>query len=404
MSIITNEHLNITALANKLTALKQVRFGGHILLKSPLGQAWTFYLHMGRIVYATGGTHPVRQWKRNLAVHCFKVNINQLNQIDVPPDLSVFPEEAWNTCWEYYLLCLWVQQQKILREQLINMVQGIVTEVLFDVTQAMHVTCEEIHENPLSPQWVLIDPEQAVAEAQKIWQTWKAAGLSDLFPNQAPFIKQPEQLQQKTSPAVYKSLSLLLDGQQTLRDIAIQTNRNVTEVTRSLLPYIQAGLVDLTNIADLAVPIPLNSGKTLPPQPTSVNPGEEPLIACVDDSPLVCQTMEKILTAVGYRFIAVQDSMRAVTTLLARKPELIFLDLVMPNTNGYEICTQLRKVSAFRDTPIIILTGNDGIIDRVRAKVVGASDFLGKPVEAEKVLAVAAKYLKHLKNNPLVIG
>jgi chemotaxis family two-component system response regulator PixG len=96
--------------------------------------------------------------------------------------------------------------------------------------------------------------------------------------------------------------------------------------------------------------------------------------------------------------------MRAIATLLNRKPHIIFLDLVMPNTNGYEICTQLRKVSAFRDTPIIILTGNDGIIDRVRAKVVGASDFMGKPVDAEKVLAITNKYLKHLKNSSLVVS
>jgi chemotaxis family two-component system response regulator PixG len=67
----------------------------------------------------------------------------------------------------------------------------------------------------------------------------------------------------------------------------------------------------------------------------------------------------------------------------------------MPNTNGYEICTQLRKVSTFRNTPIIILTGNDGIIDRVRAKLVGATDFLSKPVNVEIVLAVARQHLNH---------
>jgi chemotaxis family two-component system response regulator PixG len=67
----------------------------------------------------------------------------------------------------------------------------------------------------------------------------------------------------------------------------------------------------------------------------------------------------------------------------------------MPNTNGYEICGQLRKISTFRDTPIIILTGNDGIIDRVRAKMVGATDFLSKPVNAEIVLDVARQYLNN---------
>ncbi|MEL6500545.1 MAG: response regulator, partial [Cyanobacteria bacterium J06623_1] len=82
-----------------------------------------------------------------------------------------------------------------------------------------------------------------------------------------------------------------------------------------------------------------------------------------------------------------------------RKPDLIFLDLVMPNTNGYEICSQLRKLSYFKQTPIVILTGNDGIVDRVRAKMVGSTDFLGKPAQPEQVLETIAKYIVSKKKN-----
>jgi two-component system, chemotaxis family, response regulator PixG len=113
----------------------------------------------------------------------------------------------------------------------------------------------------------------------------------------------------------------------------------------------------------------------------------------VDDSPFVCDRLEQIFRGVGYQFISVMDSMKALPILIAKKPQLIFLDLVMPNANGYEICSRLRKVAAFRDTPIVILTGNDGVIDRVRAKVVGATDFLTKPVQSELVLDIAQKYL-----------
>ena len=103
--------------------------------------------------------------------------------------------------------------------------------------------------------------------------------------------------------------------------------------------------------------------------------------------------MEKILTSQGYQYLALNDALRAIATLLARKPDLIFLDLIMPNANGYEICSQLRKLSFFRNTPIVILTGNDGIIDRVRAKMVGSTDFISKPVDADTVLEVIQKHL-----------
>jgi chemotaxis family two-component system response regulator PixG len=117
------------------------------------------------------------------------------------------------------------------------------------------------------------------------------------------------------------------------------------------------------------------------------------LIAHIDDSHSDSLKMGNILAQAGYRFINVQDPVTALPMLLEYKPSLIFLDLVMPIANGYEICTQIRRVSAFKNTPVIILTGNDGIVDRVRAKMVGSSGFLAKPITAEKVLKILQKHL-----------
>ena len=275
------------------------------------------------------------------------------------------------------------------------MLSSIVAEVFFDITQAINLTYQIKPENLSLPQLVLLDPGQLLAEVQQVWQAWQKAKIADRSPDKAPLINQPEQLQQQVSPAVYQNLTKLLDGQRTLRDLAVVMNRDVKDVICSLLPYIQAGLVELIDIPDLAPPI----APTTPAAPPSTAASKGPLIACVDDSPLVCQSMEQILASNGYRFLAIQDSLRAIAALLSRKPDLIFLDLVMPSTNGYEICSQLRKVSAFRNTPIIILTGNDGIIDRVRAKIVGASDFLSKPVDAETVLSVTYRHL----NSPSLV-
>jgi len=166
-------------------------------------------------------------------------------------------------------------------------------------------------------------------------------------------------------------------------------NRDIGQVTLSLLPYVHLGIVEFISIPDLPTPIspPVSTTPASSTKPTG------PLIACVDDSPMVCQTMESLLVAAGYQFVGVEDALRAFAILLTRKPDVIFLDLVMPNTNGYEICSRLRKLDGFRDTPIVILTGNDGIVDRVRAKLVGASDFLSKPIDAGKVLNVIHKYV-----------
>lgn len=358
--------------------LKITKFTGTLLVKSSSGQEWTFYLYQGRIVYATGGIHPVRRWQRHLATFCPQIQVERLN----------LPAELINSAWEYQVLGLWLKQQQISREQANKMIQALVAEVLFDILQAGQINYQTQPENTLALQLLLlIDVEQVLTTAQHWWQSWQTANLTNLSPNKAPKLKRPEILQQQTSAEVYQQLATLLDGQRTLRDLAAQMKRQVWEVTSSLLPYIHSGIVEIVEIPDLTKPMPSDAP---PVQPIQIAPFK-PKIACIDDSPLVCQTMEDILTKAGYQFIAVQDPLRAIATLLSCKPDLIFLDLVMPNLNGYEICTRLRKISAFHDTPIVILSGN--IVDRVRAKVVGASDCLDKPVKSETMLKLVSRYL-----------
>jgi twitching motility two-component system response regulator PilG len=65
----------------------------------------------------------------------------------------------------------------------------------------------------------------------------------------------------------------------------------------------------------------------------------------------------------------------------------------MPELDGYEICAMLRKSTAFRQTPIVMLTGKDGFIDRVKARMVGATDYLTKPFGESELLMLVEKYV-----------
>ena len=119
-----------------------------------------------------------------------------------------------------------------------------------------------------------------------------------------------------------------------------------------------------------------------------------PLIACIDDSLQVCQTVGSIITSNGMKFVQIQDAIQAIPLLIENKPDLIFLDLMMPVVNGYEVCAQIRRVSKLANIPIIILTGSDGLFDKFRAKVAGSTDFMTKPIVAEKLLAAINKHLE----------
>jgi chemotaxis family two-component system response regulator PixG len=232
------------------------------------------------------------------------------------------------------------------------------------------------------------------------WEAWQQAGLAKYSPNLAPKISNAEELRWQTSPAVYRNLTTLIDGNQTLRDLAVKLKQNPLPLAQSLMPYVQKGLIGLEEVKDFpsySVKPATATTSFFAPSGNSVSPersqSTEVTVAYIDDSRLDSQTMSHILNQAGYQFLNIQDPVKALPLLLEHKPSLIFLDLVMPIANGYEICAQIRRISAFKDTPVIILTSNDGIVDRVRAKIVGSSGFLAKPINSEKVLATLQRYL-----------
>ena len=395
------DRLAILKNAKFLRTLRRIQFSGQLLLREAGGQPWSFYLYQGFILYAVGGVHPVRRWRRNLAIYCPQA---PSYRIAWQHDLAQIAPSDLSAGWEYALLCAWVKQQKITPAQAVKMIRAITAEILFDVEQAVGVTEQTKPSAFVSKPTLLIEVGDALATTQTLWQVWQDARLSPYSPNSAPIITKPEQLQKDRTPEFYQMLAKLLNGQRTLRDLAIRMQRNIIEVTVSLLPYIQQGSIKLVTPADLSAPV----GKKTLPQPPSLSAGspqsaaktsntsankQAALIACVDDSFWIRHTMEQLLTSAGYRFLDIEDSLRAIGILLARKPDFIFLDLVMPNANGYEICEQLRKISCFKKTPIVILTGNDGYANRLKSNFVGASDFLSKPLDAGAVLNAISKHL-----------
>ncbi len=387
------EYITIDRLVIQLSEIKSQLFSGCVLLKSELGQEWCLYLYLGRILYATGGNYPVRRWVRNSTLAGVNTSTDKdlQTRIDALTNISALTPEEAVSCWEYYLLVNWAKQSRITRTGLVNQIQSTIVEVLFDIIQARAISCEAIAQIQLNPQLTLIDIDLVLGLALQQQQQWQQAKLGNISPDCALEIVAVEEFRQMVSATAYQALKFVLNGQQSIREIAIKANKSPVEIGQSFLQHLNSNKLRSVDLPDFISPVDRNK------YPYGLNK-PAPLIICIDDSPFVCDRLEQIFRSVGYQFISVLDSMKAIPIAVAKKPQLIFLDLVMPNANGYEICSRLRKVAAFQDTPIVILTGNDGVIDRVRAKVVGATDFVTKPVESELVLEVANKYL-----NPIPI-
>jgi two-component system, chemotaxis family, response regulator PixG len=402
----------------------QTKYSGKLEIKTvQQGKVWGFYFQLGQVVWATGGTHPFRRWRRQMGQNCPQVDISkiQLTQENLKVDF-----------WDYRLVSLLYKTQKINQEQVSAIVLSIIDELLFDLVQlssVMQTTSDRYPSNILEAIVTPLGTGTHIKNVQESWQGWSGAGLAKILPDFAPLLKKPEELQQKVSSPVYNNFVRLLNGRLTLRDLAVQMKQNPQSLSRSLISYIQLGIIQLVQVSDTPLPVveakqnpnPTDSiASTNPPTvakevqknltPTTAttattatiptNPTQTlkqnlnaPLIICIDDSPQVCEMLDKMLTSKGFRYIGIQDPVAALPILIERKPDFIFLDLIMPVTNGYELCSKLRKISLFAKTPIVILTGNDSPAERTRSQQVGANDFITKPVDQAKVFGAIQAYL-----------
>ncbi|MGK7914020.1 MAG: response regulator, partial [Prochloraceae cyanobacterium] len=414
---------------------------GRLDIESPTGLKWSLYLYLGRLVWQSGGIKPLERWLRLLKQYC--PEIEQLERLE--PQNSHLKQ--------YKILTHLIRQRRVDRSRVVALVQNALIEVLFDILQQelylleqhkCHLSFKSIASDYPQSLFTLVRTEQVLGEAKQQWELWQKLRLTAYSPNLVPIIQQPERLQKHLENSSDRDLGLtkLVDGKRTLRNLSLELQQDLPKLTSLLVQYVNSGMMSFveaegtmkTNFSpeegrrqkaegrrklsqgDFTPPDrkPLK-GKSFIARPhtiPSASPPYEPrvgiasrnkpfsastssnsLVVCIDDSATVCTHMKQIVTLEACNFLEIQDAVKTIPTLLKNKPDLIFLDLIMPISNGYELCSQIRQISSFKKIPIVILTSKDGLIDRVRAKIVGANDFLAKPIDQKKVLSMLQKYV-----------
>ena len=110
-------------------------------------------------------------------------------------------------------------------------------------------------------------------------------------------------------------------------------------------------------------------------------------ILIVDDIPANLRLLAGILADKQYMVRPVPDGARALAAAKGNPPDLILLDIMMPNMSGYEVCEQLKADEKTRDIPVIFVSAQSEIMDKVKAFSLGGVDYITKPYQAEEVLA-----------------
>ncbi len=117
-----------------------------------------------------------------------------------------------------------------------------------------------------------------------------------------------------------------------------------------------------------------------------------PTILVVDDSKTVRRTASGFLSDRGVNVEIAVDGFEALAKVVDIKPDLIFIDIMMPRLDGYQTCALIKNNAQFRDIPIVLLSSKDGLFDRARGRVAGADDHLAKPFTAEQLAQAIDKH------------
>ncbi len=109
-------------------------------------------------------------------------------------------------------------------------------------------------------------------------------------------------------------------------------------------------------------------------------------VMVVDDSKTIRRTAESLLKKAGCEVFTATDGFEALAKIVDDKPDVIFVDIMMPRLDGYQTCALIKNNTRFKATPVIMLSSKDGLFDKARGRIVGSEQYLTKPFTRDELL------------------
>lgn len=340
-------------------------------------RSWFVFFINGQIAYAADNSHGGLQRLRDY-LHPYQAEsaLEDLKR-------SALPLPSTNTT-EYAYLWLLLENYALTPTQGRQILHKLAAEALFDLLGLHQGAFTFEQDSPLEPPLATLEISPLLSKCVKQVQQWKQFHPHLQALDQRPIVVEEVKLRDAMTEAAYQRFARTCDGKTSLRRLARHLDRDPIAIAKILYPYVQRGWVQMLS------PAPSKRAAKRRADPAS---DRAPHIVCIDDDLTICRSVEFGLRQQGYQVTAIADPLRALGEVFEILPDLIFCDLAMPGIDGYEICAMLRSATVFRQTPIVVLTGKEGFIDRVKAKLVRASDYLTKPFGDRELLMLVEKYL-----------
>jgi len=117
-------------------------------------------------------------------------------------------------------------------------------------------------------------------------------------------------------------------------------------------------------------------------------------VMVIDDSKTIRRTAETLLKKEGCAVVTATDGFEALAKIADEKPDIIFVDIMMPRLDGYQTCALIKNNQVFKQTPVVMLSSKDGLFDRARGRIVGSDQYLTKPFTKDELLGAIREHVQ----------
>jgi len=373
----TEPQLSTSSPEKALLRFSHQQFSGQLVINDHDGStAWRVYTGNGSIHFAAS---TIDQQERT--AYLLQRYHPSLKLLACPDQLS-----------DYQYVCQYWQTGTLSLQEVRQILSLFTLEALAAILAIPQAALESQQGLGIDPILLCLSPQQAISSVSSQTQFWCyiRRSIPSLF--HRPKIQDLSQFHQALFAQDENENSLMLveseaAKQKTLYEVAHLAQLDAFHLTKMLQPLVAEDIVRL---------LPYSRKPGIPGAESSLDSYK---IACVDDSPTVLWEINNLLSTVTdqeFTVFTIDDPIKALMQIVRIKPDLILLDVGMPELNGYELCRLLRNHSFFKSTPIIMVTANEGLINRAKARLAGASDYLNKPFTQAGLLAVVTHHLSQL--------
>ena len=127
-------------------------------------------------------------------------------------------------------------------------------------------------------------------------------------------------------------------------------------------------------------------------------------VLVIDDRKTIRRTAETLLSKEGCEVLTAVDGFEALSKIADHKPDIIFVDIMMPRLDGYQTCALIKHNHTFRHTPVIMLSSKDGLFDRARGRIVGSEQYLTKPFTKDELVDAIQHHVRKSAGSASISG